>query len=253
MGVSAKKLIQGSVIYMKKMRNSKRGFTLTEIIVVIAIIVIVASAAFVGIAVVVDNAKTNEQKGWRDENSRELFEVEAWKEVDALTKDAARFFDVTKYKPATPSNTPTPTPSPTPTTAPVNTGTTETSKETEGTTTTSEETEATTTTTASTGGGPQTNLKDLPDSTVKTDNWGRNVVIANTPLPSGWSSQGYKKVVIVIECDGNIEGLNGVDNCKETHSGKTVTLTATDPNQTSISARIYTSSGSAKVVSINGY
>ena len=55
MMVSAKKLIQGSVIYMKKMRNSKRGFTLTEIIVVIAIIVIVASAAFVGIAVVIDS------------------------------------------------------------------------------------------------------------------------------------------------------------------------------------------------------
>jgi len=255
MMVSAKKLIQGSVIYMKKMRVSKRGFTLTEIIIVVAIMVIVASAAFVGVAVTLENARKNSDEVNRrhgvGEDGKDLFEAQAWEEIDELTKDAANFFDVTLYKPAKPTNTPTPTP--TPTTVPVNTGTTETSKETEGTTTTSEETEATTTTTISSGGGPQTNLKDLPDSTVKTDNWGRNVVIANTPLPNGWSSQGYKKVEIVIECDGNIEGFNGVDNCVETHSGKTVTLTVTDPNQTNIGARIYTSSGSAKVVSIKGY
>lgn len=240
---------------MKKMRVSKRGFTLTEIIIVVAIMVIVASAAFVGVAVTLENARKNSDEVNRrhgvGEDGKDLFEAEAWEEIDELTKDAARFFDVTSYKPAKATNTPTP--SPTPTTVPVNTGTTETSKETEGTTTTSEETEATTTTTISSGGGPQTNLKDLPDSTVKTDNWGRNVVIANTPLPNGWSSQGYKKVEIVIECDGNIEGFNGVDNCVETHSGKTVTLTVTDPNQTNIGARIYTSSGSAKVVSIKGY
>ena len=41
---------------MKKMRNSKRGFTLTEIIIVVAIIVIVSSAAFVGVAVVLQKA-----------------------------------------------------------------------------------------------------------------------------------------------------------------------------------------------------
>ena len=244
---------------MKKMRNSKRGFTLTEIIVVIAIIVIVASAAFVGIAVVIDNAKDTEKKSWRDENSRELFEVEAWDEVDDWTYNVARFFDASTYTPvhtSTPTPTPTTAPTATPTTVPQNgssSSSSSTNTPTPSPTATNTPTATPTPTTASTGGGPQTNLKDLPDSTVKTDNWGRNVVIANTPLPSGWSSQGYKKVVIVIECDGNIEGLNGVDNCKETHSGKTVTLTVTDPNQTNIGARIYTSSGSAKVVSINGY
>ena len=120
MMVSAKKLIQGSVIYMKKMRVSKRGFTLTEIIIVVAIMVIVASAAFVGVAVTLENARKNSDEVNRrhgvGEDGKDLFEAEAWEEIDELTKDAARFFDVTSYKPAKATNTPTP--SPTPTTAP---------------------------------------------------------------------------------------------------------------------------------------
>ena len=102
---------------MKKISNSKRGFTLTELLIVVAIIVIVASASFVGVAVVLERAKETDKKGYRDENSRELFEVEAWKQIDELTKDAAKFFDVSLYKPVV-TNTPTATP--TPTTAPVN-------------------------------------------------------------------------------------------------------------------------------------
>ena len=126
MVVSAKKLIQGSVIYMKKMRMSKRGFTLTEIIIVVAIMVIVASAAFVGIAVVLDKAKRSrddlKNTHGRDEDGKELFEAEAWEEIDELTKDAANFFDVSLYKPANPTNTPTPSPSPTPVPADDNPG-----------------------------------------------------------------------------------------------------------------------------------
>lgn len=103
---------------MKKMRMSKRGFTLTEIIIVVAIMVIVASAAFVGVAVVLENAKNNrdnlQRTHGRDEDGKELFEAEAWNEIDELTKDAANFFDVSLYKPANPTNTPTPSPSPTP-------------------------------------------------------------------------------------------------------------------------------------------
>ena len=118
--VSAKKkLIKGSVIYMKKMRVSKRGFTLTEIIIVVAIMVIIASAAFVGVAVVLENARKNSDdvkaKHGRDESGKELFEAEAWEEIDELTKDAANFFDVSMYKPV---HTNTPMPSPTPTDAP---------------------------------------------------------------------------------------------------------------------------------------
>ena len=113
---------------MKKMRNSKRGFTLTELILVVAILVIVSSAAFVGVAVVLENAKKKDEKlkatHGRDESGKELFEAEAWAEIDALTKDAANFFDVTLYKPAKPTNTPTPTP--TPTTVPSSGGSTST-------------------------------------------------------------------------------------------------------------------------------
>ena len=103
MMVSAKKLIQGSVIYMKKMRMSKRGFTLTEIIVVVAIIVIVASAAFVGIAVMIQRAKETsaevERTHGQDDTGKDLFEWQAWDEVDSLTKGMAEFFDIAKYKP----------------------------------------------------------------------------------------------------------------------------------------------------------
>jgi prepilin-type N-terminal cleavage/methylation domain-containing protein len=117
MMVSAKKLIQGSVIYMKKMRVSKRGFTLTEIIIVVAIMVIVASAAFVGVAVALENARKNSdevnRRHGRDESGKELFEAEAWEEIDELTKDAANFFDVSMYKPAKPTSTPAPTATPT--------------------------------------------------------------------------------------------------------------------------------------------
>jgi prepilin-type N-terminal cleavage/methylation domain-containing protein len=89
---------------MKKIRNSKRGFTLTEIIIVVAIMVIVASAAFVGVGVTLQHAKDTrddvERTHGRDKDTgKELFEWEAWKKVDELTKDAAEFFDVSKYKP----------------------------------------------------------------------------------------------------------------------------------------------------------
>ncbi len=109
---------------MKKMRVSKRGFTLTEIIIVVAIMVIVASAAFVGVAVTLENARKNSDEVNRrhgvGEDGKDLFEAQAWEEIDELTKDAANFFDVSLYKPSKPTNTPTP--SPTPTTAPANDG-----------------------------------------------------------------------------------------------------------------------------------
>lgn len=99
---------------MKKIRNSKRGFTLVEIIIVVAIIVIVSAASFVGIAVTLNNAKANadkvNQQHGVDENGKDLFEAEAWDKIDGLTKDAAKFFDASKYKPANPTNTPTPAP-----------------------------------------------------------------------------------------------------------------------------------------------
>jgi len=202
---------------MKKMRNSKRGFTLTEIIVVIAIIVIVASAAFVGIAVVIDNAKENEKKGWRDEHGRELFEVEAWKEVDALTKDAARFFDVTKYKPATPSNTPTPTPSPTPTTAPSSGGATSTPLPTKADdntptplpTATPEPTEI-----------PKDPTPKVSDKTVVSTSNTTNAAGSNTVIDADWGSSGHGRMTF----DKNVTSVtlyvpNGVELGKAWNDG----------------------------------
>ena len=47
---------------MKKMRISKKGFTLTEIVLVIAVIVILSSASVIGIAATMNKAKTAELK-----------------------------------------------------------------------------------------------------------------------------------------------------------------------------------------------
>lgn len=181
MVVSAKKkLIKGSVIYMKKMRVSKRGFTLTEIIIVVAIMVIIASAAFVGVAVVLENARKNSDdvkaKHGRDESGKELFEAEAWEEIDELTKDAANFFDVSMYKPV---HTNTPMPSPTPTDAPSegddsSTSPTPTTKPSATSTPLPTSTTAPTPTTKPTTGG---NTAVVDSSNVKIDgydNWGSN-------------------------------------------------------------------------------
>lgn len=106
---------------MKKMSISKRGFTLTEIIVVVAIMVIVASAAFVGIAVTINRANDTSARLQRENGNS--FEKDAWTAVDNITEGAAKFFDISNYKPKIPTNTPTPTatPTPVPTQATVNT------------------------------------------------------------------------------------------------------------------------------------
>jgi prepilin-type N-terminal cleavage/methylation domain-containing protein len=106
---------------MKKMSISKRGFTLTEIIVVVAIMVIVASAAFVGIAVTINRANDTSARLQRENGNN--FEKDAWTAVDSITEGAAKFFDISNYKPKVPTNTPVPTatPTPVPTQAPVNT------------------------------------------------------------------------------------------------------------------------------------
>ena len=159
---------------MKKMRNSKRGFTLTEIIIVVAIMVIVASAAFVGVAVVLENARRNEaevnRRHGRDESGKELFEAEAWVEIDELTKDAANFFDVSLYKPV---HTSTPTATPTPTDAPSGGGsgsTTVTPTEKPKATATNPPTSTPEPTKATNSSGNSTKVK----SAVKTNSWDGN-------------------------------------------------------------------------------
>lgn len=83
---------------MKKMtRSSKKGFTLAEIILVVAIIVIVSAASFVGVGAIINNAKNTSKK--LEENNGENFEAEAWGEVKSITHGAADFFDIPYYTP----------------------------------------------------------------------------------------------------------------------------------------------------------
>ena len=90
-------LIQGSVIYMKKMSSSKRGFTLTEILIVTAIVIIVSAAAFAGVAITLSRARDT-QKNLK-ENNGDNFELAARSEVDAINENAADFAEIPSYKP----------------------------------------------------------------------------------------------------------------------------------------------------------
>lgn len=83
---------------MKIFRNSKKGFTLTEIMIVVAIFVIVSAAAFVGIAITLNNAKDNSAR-LKAEHDRDNFELEARTAIENLTKNAAEFFDIPYYTP----------------------------------------------------------------------------------------------------------------------------------------------------------
>lgn len=82
---------------MTKMRNSKRGFTLSEILIVTAIIVIVSAAAFTGVAITLSRARDT-QKNLK-ENNGDNFEVAARSEVDAINENAADFAEIPTYKP----------------------------------------------------------------------------------------------------------------------------------------------------------
>ena len=230
MVVSAKKLIQGSVIYMKKMRMSKRGFTLTEIIIVVAIMVIVASAAFVGIAVVLDKAKRSrddlKNTHGRDEDGKELFEAEAWEEIDELTKDAANFFDVSLYKPANPTNTPTPSPSPTSVPADDNPG--------GGTNTPTPKSTNTPT-------PPPTNTPVPATSTPIPQSGGSSVTLSGSKTGNGYQAdktfngngQGIKKITITVPSGVKILRIGNYDNggkydCTISPDGKTAEVTFKD-------------------------
>ena len=131
---------------MKKIRNSKRGFTLTEILLVTGIIVLVSAAAFVGVAVTLNRARDASDDA---RNHADNFELEARSWIETITPNKADFASQSYYEPEsessesetesetsesttestvdgfvatnTPKPTPTNTPTPTPTKAPTNT------------------------------------------------------------------------------------------------------------------------------------
>lgn len=138
---------------MTKIRKSRRGFTLLEIVIVVAIIVIVAGAAFLGVTVTLKRA--NNARNQLIENKGDNFEVNARNEIAHLKPDP-NFTPIQEYTPEgetdedddddddeddeeeengggsvdpqsgnknsptpTPTNTPTPTPPPTNTPTPL--------------------------------------------------------------------------------------------------------------------------------------
>ena len=66
---------------MKKIRNSRKGFTLTEIVLVIAVVVILSSVSVVGIASTIQKANNAQDRI----NQHEDFEAQAWYEVNHIT------------------------------------------------------------------------------------------------------------------------------------------------------------------------
>ena len=123
---------------MKKIRNSRRGFTLTEILLVTGIIVLVSAAAFVGVAVTLNRARDASDDA---RNHADNFELEARSWIETITPNKADFASQSYYEPESESSesetesetsesttestvdgfVATNTPKPTPTKAPTNT------------------------------------------------------------------------------------------------------------------------------------
>lgn len=259
---------------MKKISNSKRGFTLTEIIVVVAIIVIVSAAAFVGIAITINNAKTNaervNERHGQDSDGKELFEAEAWDAVDSLAKGAAKFFDVATYDPddkpkepedntptdgdltvdggstgggggdsdtLTPTKPATATNTPGPTNTPVPT-----------TPPPPPETSKPGTVTTISGTTTQTNLPNAnaPENNYYT--WDKPVIETKVSVPGG---SGYSTVTIVIKYSEPVTNVNSAWNGDYKLSGDKKTMTITTSPGSDFGVQAYTN-GTAEVVSIMG-
>ena len=81
---------------MTKIRKSRRGFTLLEIVIVVAIIVIVAGAAFLGVTVTLTRA--NAARNELIQHNGDNFEVDARNEIEHLKADP-NFTPIQEYTP----------------------------------------------------------------------------------------------------------------------------------------------------------
>ena len=81
---------------MTRIRKSRRGFTLLEIVIVVAIIVIVAGAAFLGVTVTLTRA--NAARNELIQHNGDNFEVDARNEIEHLKADP-NFTPIQEYTP----------------------------------------------------------------------------------------------------------------------------------------------------------
>ena len=82
---------------MKKINANMRGFTLLEIIIVVAIILVISAAAFTGVAVTLNNAQQAQQ--YLADNNGDNFEVEARTEIKNLEAGVVDWSAIPKYTP----------------------------------------------------------------------------------------------------------------------------------------------------------
>lgn len=82
---------------MKKMRNGRRGFTLLEIVIVVAIIVILSAGAFLGVAATVNNASDMQER--LEANNGDHFEEYARNQVESYGKNMVYWDPIPNYTP----------------------------------------------------------------------------------------------------------------------------------------------------------
>ena len=99
---------------MRKMNKRKTGFTLIEIIIVVSIIVVLSTAAFVGASQVIDRANKNAED--LEAHNGKNFEPNAWNTVKNLSVDVDEFSatSASSITSSTDETTPSPTPTPDP-------------------------------------------------------------------------------------------------------------------------------------------
>jgi prepilin-type N-terminal cleavage/methylation domain-containing protein len=83
---------------MKKINRNMRGFTLVEIMIVVAIILIISAVAFTGVAVTLSNAQ-DKYDNMEDTHAVNKFEPQAWNTVRSLEAGVVDWTSIPKYTP----------------------------------------------------------------------------------------------------------------------------------------------------------